>query len=563
MSRIFLTVLNMSFTAGYCIIAVIVLRFLFQRQPKIFSYLLWSVVLFRLLCPFSLTSGYSLLRVNTALFSGERIRTLSMADAGAEGQNAADEPVAGQAGGAAENTLTVLGGNPADTGNIWVQRAVGFASWIWLAGVAALLFYSVETVIRLRRLLSDAVRTEKGFYETEKIETPFVLGIRRPQIYLPSHLREEERGYVLAHERIHIARKDYLVKILFYAAACVHWFNPLVWLAFSLMETDMEMSCDEAVLRKLGVEVKQQYSEALLLLSTGRTKFQGAPPAFGEGNIKGRIRNILAYRKKTAWAVILTAFILLAAGAGLLLNPAPANGMNEEEIQRLNAFVEAYAEAFSSRDGEAVAAFYVDEEAALENVFMLEKTGGVYTLGMSSPWPLFFRYQIVPEENRVDVYYYAWTSDPHISVWKEEIRYAAAGEDYRISESSLQMLDSISSKEAFDAAYRIQDNYQFVDYRENGFVEAIRFQREEGTSTVDNTVYLEPAKAAEHILNLKGGTGGVEGGSDYQVMVRYTFGDGSEALIPMVQADYDVETGTSKGTPVWIVDTEVWNAGAP
>lgn len=562
MSRIFLAVLNMSFTAGYCVIAVIVLRFLLKRQPKIFSYLLWSVVLFRLLCPFSLTSSYSLLRVNTTLFSGERIRALDMADAGAEEQNAPDGAVFQEAGGIAENTLTEQNGNPAAAARIWVQRAVGFASWVWFAGVAALLFYSVRRVIRLRRLLSGAVRTEKGFYETEEIETPFVLGIWRPQIYLPAHLREEERGYVLAHERVHIARKDYFVKILFYAAACVHWFNPLVWLAFALMETDMEMSCDEAVLGKLGMEVKKQYCETLLLLSSGKTKLRGAPPAFGEGNIKGRVRNVLAYRKKTVWAVILTASLLLAIGAGLALNPARQE-MNEEEAQRLNAFVEAYAEAFSSRDGETAAAFYADEETALENVFMLEKTDGIYTLGMSSPWPLFFRYHIVPEENRADIYYYAWTSDPHVSVWKEEIRYTAAGEEYRISESSMRMLDSISTKEAFDAAYRIQDNYQFVDYQENGFVEAIQFQREEGTSTVDNTVYLEPVKAAEHILNLEGGTGSMEGGSDYQVMVRYTFGDGSEVLIPMFQAAYDVETGASKGTPVWIVDTAVWNAGAP
>ena len=124
-------------------------------------------------------------------------------------------------------------------------------------------------------------------------------------------------------------------------------------------------------------------------------------------------------------------------------------------------------------------------------------------------------------------------------------------------------MDSITTKEEFDRVYRIGDAYQFVDYQENGFVDSINYQREDGTSSVDNTVYEEPIRAAEHILNLSGGTGRLDGQSVYQAMVWYTFADGSEVMIPMYQANYDVETETRTGDPLWIVDTAVWNAGAP
>lgn len=572
MNRIFLTVLNMSLTAGYCILAVILLRFLLKRQPKIFSYLLWSVVLFRLLCPFSFSSSYSLLRVNTHLFSGEIIRMGSMNDG--EGIQENTDGAFLQETEKAEDALGHPGVDTEDAAKIRIQKVIGIGAWIWFAGMLALALHSIRAVFRLRRSLADAVQTEENQYEAEGIASPFVMGVYRPRIYLPSHLAEEEKRYVLAHEKIHIARRDYLVKIVFYAAVCLHWFNPLVWLAFVLMEKDMEMSCDEAVLKKLGADVKKEYSRSLLALSTGEMKFWSSPLAFGEGSVKERVRNILAYRKRTVLGIVLAAMVIIIVGTGLLLNPVRENEAAAEyekeqkleafvEVQELAAFVEAYAEAFSSRIGEDVVALYVDEETALENVFMLEKTDGGYTLGMSSPWPNGFRCQIYPEENRADIYYFAWTSDPHITIWLEKIQCIVIDGEYRVTEDLYRTFDNIASKEEFDMAYRIQDAYQFVDYEENGFVDAINDQREEGTSSVDNTVYAEPAKAAEHILNLAGGTGVVDSGSDHQVMVRYVFADGSEAMIPMYQANYDVETGTSAGEPLWIVDTAVWNAGAP
>ncbi|MDE5933983.1 MAG: M56 family metallopeptidase, partial [Lachnospiraceae bacterium] len=244
MSRIFLTVLNMSLTAGYCILAVIVLRLLLKRQPKLFSYLLWSVVLFRLLCPFSISSSYSLLQVNTDLFSGDIIRVPDMENVGGGVQDTAIAVAISETENGMDTSAHSNGDTEEAAGTWWEVIAVG--AWVWFAGIFALALYSIGTALRLHRSLADAVWTGENQYETGMIKTPFVLGVYRPRIYLPAHLQEEEKRYVLAHEKIHIARRDYLIKILFYAAVCLHWFNPLAWLAFVLMESDMEMSCEEA-----------------------------------------------------------------------------------------------------------------------------------------------------------------------------------------------------------------------------------------------------------------------------------------------------------------------------
>ncbi|MCM1088805.1 MAG: hypothetical protein NC419_11655, partial [Muribaculaceae bacterium] len=364
------------------------------------------------------------------------------------------------------------------------------------------------------------------------------------------------------------------------------------------MERDMEMSCDEAVLRTLGMYSKKQYAETLLALSSERTWLQGSPLAFGEGKVKDRIYNVLSYRKKTLFAVVAAAVVLVAVGVGLLLNPAQSGKEDTAEREKITAFVEQYAEANCNRDGAAIVALYADEEKAFtdkENM-ALEKAGGEYTYGFSSPWPDSYRYEILWDEEKVNICYYAWTSDPHISIWKEEAYYTKVGEEYRIRESSMQILDSITTGEEFEEAYWINGGHYFVDYVENGFVDAIAYQMETEISatkdfleqggtiyTIDvdgyeykisggagqlsgrlSVVYEKPETAAAHILNLTGGEGRVEGDYAHQAMVRYTFADGSEVMIPMYNALAEKEDGGENlsGEAIWIVDTAVWNAGA-
>ena len=576
MTMVFVKILNMSLTAGYCIVAVIVLRFLLRKQAKILSYLLWSVVLFRLLVPFSFASSYSLLLMDTAVVSQESLvdeeKTTGMVWHG-KGY-ILDEPLTGEEMSTVEavpfTPLTEAGTVEQASG--W-ERAVLAGAWVWLAGMAILLGYSLWSALRFRRFLTDAVSVSDDCYEAEGISTPFVFGMIRPKIYLPTHLQPEERQYVLAHERIHIGRKDYLVKLISWCAVCLHWFNPLVWIAFVLMERDMEMSCDEAVLRRMGEDVREAYSLALLQLSSGESAVGSSPIAFGEGNVRRRIQNILGWHKRRIVTVVSLAVLLGILVFGLALNPAERAQKEAEEQLRLG-FVHAYANAFCERDGNVLVGMYEDEEAAYLSLPYLEKAGGAYTFGMSSPWPDEFRFVLSEgeseEEWRAEIWYYAWTSDPHVTVWKEDIRIG----QHQVISSKLRYLDSISTKAEFDEAYLIGGEYQFTDYVERGFVEGIlaqtAYDKENGDAD-RNAVYRNPDTAAVWIFNMEGGRcETLSNVSGMQATVEYTFADGSSVQIPMYNVKYDGTTiaaeepeGELQVTEdVWLPDLRVWNAKA-
>ena len=579
MTAAFVKILNMSLTAGYCIAAVVVLRFLLRRQAKILSYLLWSVVLFRLLCPFSLVSSYSLLRMDTAVVSQERFAD-ARETAGTVWHGKGyilDEPLTGEGMGAHEVEAVPFAPSAEDGSweqEEWQQRAILIGTWVWFAGVLILFVYSLWSALRFRRFLADAVSVSEGCYETEGISTPFVFGVIRPKIYLPTHLQSEERQYVLEHERVHIARKDYLVKLISWGAVCLHWFNPLVWLAYVLMERDMEMSCDEAVLRRMGEDVKEAYSLALLQLSSEKSAACGSPIAFGEGNVRRRIQNILGWHKRRIVTVVSLAVLLGILVFGLALNPTDRAQKEAEEQLRLG-FVHAYANAFCERDGNTLVELYEDEEAAYLSLPYLEKAGGEYTFGMSSPWPNEFRFVLSEgeseEEWKAEIWYYAWTSDPHVTVWKEDIRIV----QHQVISSALRYLDSISTKAEFDEAYLIGGEYQFTDYVERGFVEGIlaqtAYDRENGDAD-RNAVYRNPDTAAVWIFNLEGGQcETLSNVSGMQATVAYTFADGSSVQIPMYNVRYDRTTiaaeepeGELQVTEdVWLPDLRVWNAKAP
>lgn len=587
MGEIFYHLLGMSLTAVYCIGVVIALRLLLKRQAKIFSYLLWSVVLFRLLCPVSFTSNYSLVRLDPSVVEEKIIydgqKTVWQGKGYLPGENAE----ADQSSRAAESAAT----SPIEKWQTieMVQRVLAVCAGIWLVGVAILLGYSVWTTVRLRRFLSKAQPVAEGVdggaeenvYEMDGIATPFVFGVLHPRIYLPAHLQPEERRYVLAHERVHIDRKDYLVKLLYWGAVCLHWFNPLVWLSFQLMEKDMEMSCDETVLKRLGEEVKQDYSRALLSLSCEGARFHANPVAFCEGGLKDRILNILSYKKGRIATAVVLAVLLCALAAGLVLNPADRDGKQEELTAEKLSFLNTYANTYCERNGDKIVGMYADEETAYQSLPYLEKVGETYTFGLSSPWPNEFRCVLTEElgagregENSAEIWYYAWTSDPHVVVWKEKLRFEwieSGGEgNYRVVNSELRYLDSISSKEEFDEAYLIAGQYQFTDYVERGFLESIQFQTEadrESGGEDRNAVYRSPETAAEWIFNLEGGSAAiVSTDSDGKATVRYTFADGSDVVVPMYNACYDknttssekVDDGTAATEDVWLPDLGAW-----
>ena len=314
---LFPIILNMSLTAGIVIVLVLLARLLLKKAPKVFSYALWAVVLFRLLCPVSFSSGLSLLGIfhSPAVTNGSI--TYIPADIVHTANPQVDLPLPG-IGRAINETLPQ---GDEQTAADPLEAPMALATFLWLFGIAAMLVYSIVSVLVLKNRLKSAWHTGQNIFEADNLKTPFVLGLFRPGIYIPAGLTAEEKVYIIRHEQTHIRRLDHIVKPFAFLVLSIHWFNPLVWIAFVLMGTDMELSCDERVLKEMGGEIKKAYSASLLSLAAGKRIINGSPLAFGEGDVKGRIKNVLNYKKPSFWIVTAAIIAVAAAGIGLTANP--------------------------------------------------------------------------------------------------------------------------------------------------------------------------------------------------------------------------------------------------
>ena len=317
--------INMSLTASVAIVLVILLRLLLKKAPKVISYALWGVVLFRLLCPISIGSSLSLYNLLDA--PTEETGTLtSVMEYVPENIVHTEYPsVVLPVPGVSEVINDTLPQGEEQLRADPLEGPVFIATYVWGAGVLVMVIYGLATYIRLRRKLLIAVRVRDNIYLADGITSPFVLGLFRPKIYLPSTMEEKEQSYILLHEQHHIRRGDHIVKALAFAALCIHWFNPLVWAAFILSGKDMEMSCDEAVVKKMGEGVLADYTASLLSLATGKHIIAGMPLAFGEGNTKGRIHNLANWKKPAFWVVLVAAVACLVLAVCLLTNPSDAS----------------------------------------------------------------------------------------------------------------------------------------------------------------------------------------------------------------------------------------------
>ena len=325
MSNLFSQVLNMSMTGSVVILLVMLARLILKRAPKIFSYALWSVVLFRLLCPVAFTAPVSVLNAfepevqeaseSTSVvyfLPAEVSQDSDFSFVPAENQSGTDSVQAGES----EHTHLDL---------------MMVASYVWIVGSGIMILYSVIQYIRLRLKLVGAMAYRGNVYRADYIDTPFVMGIFSPKIYLPSDVPMNERKYIIAHERHHIRRCDHIIKLLAYFALCIHWFNPLVWVAFILAGKDMEMSCDEAVIRKMGSQIRADYSASLLRLATHKKIIAGMPLAFGEGDTKGRVMNMAKWKKPKLWVSLICLLLCTTILVACAVNPQTA-GSTESTI---------------------------------------------------------------------------------------------------------------------------------------------------------------------------------------------------------------------------------------
>lgn len=339
---------EMSVTAAYAAAIVIVLRLLLKRRaPKQVLCLLWLVVFARLLIPVSLESPLSIVPgAQQVQFAQELPSKLAGGGQTHSTQNQNHNPIqnqtpeqtGGQAGGVTVNpvshgnsgsvpTLTLPEGAApsapqpeAPAPSLWQAVLAG----VWLAGAAALALYALFSYFRLRRCLFDAIRARDGAWEHPAVNSPFILGVLRPRIYLPAGLSGQPRQFILCHERAHLRRLDHIVKPVCWIALALHWFNPMVWAAYILMSRDIEAACDEAVIRRLGPKVKADYSATLLALATNGRVPAPCPLAFDEGNAKGRIKNVLRYRRPALWIVVVSVIAAVLAAVCLLTDPVAA-----------------------------------------------------------------------------------------------------------------------------------------------------------------------------------------------------------------------------------------------
>lgn len=339
LEQTFITFFNMTVTGSYIILAIILIRLLLQKAPKIFSYCLWIVAGLRLICPFSFSSVLSIFNFLSvpaqSTVSGATVNGYVPNDIGtmhipeiSTGINAAD---------------TVI--NPAlpaphigDSINP-MQVIMTVVSVLWIIGIVAMAVYGIVSLVKVRRRIEFATKLDGNVFECDRVRSPFVFGVFKPRIFLPCGMDEKQREYVVLHEKNHIRRFDHVTKLLSFAVLMLHWYNPLVWIGYNLMVRDMEMSCDEKVLRELGEDEKKNYGLTLVAIGANRRFAAAAPLSFGENVVEKRIINVLKFKKPKTIAIVLCIIVCIAVGAVCLTNSV--SNFNKNEVKaKVEAFIE-------------------------------------------------------------------------------------------------------------------------------------------------------------------------------------------------------------------------------
>lgn len=341
LEHIFITFFNMTLTGSYIILAIILIRLLLQKTPKIFSYALWSIAGLRLICPFSFSSVLSIFNlfsvpVQSTSSGNATVNNYIPDDIGmmripeiSTGIKAADAVI--------NPVLPVP--EISDSVNP-MQIITAVASVLWAAGIIVMAVYGIVSLIKVRKRVEFATKLDGNVFECGKIRSPFVFGVFKPKIYVPRGMDEKQREYVILHEKNHIRRLDHITKLVSFAILMLHWYNPLVWVGFNLMVRDMEMSCDEKVLREFGEEEKKNYGLTLVAIGSNRRFAAAAPLSFGENVVEKRIVNILKFKKPKVVAVIICVILCIAVGAVCLTNSVNKSHNKDTLAEKVETFIE-------------------------------------------------------------------------------------------------------------------------------------------------------------------------------------------------------------------------------
>lgn len=322
MNRIFLQAVNISVTAGYLSLAILLIRKVFTRSPKWLNVILWSLVAIRLMIPFSIESEISLVP------SGETFEMNLLDEGNADyyintGIDIIDEPLNEYMGDKYFEGVTVRYNFKNDL--------TEFLAKVWIAGIIIMLIYAAVSYVRLKSMLLSATKYEDNIFMSEFVKSPFVLGIISPKIYIPYDISEKQIKFVISHEKTHIKRFDHFTKIFAYILLSVYWFNPVLWISYKTFCEDLEMACDEAVIKDLGYSEKQAYSAALLGFGMKRSSFSACPLAFGEVGLKERIKSIMNYEKPTKKIIILSVVLIILFTIFFMTVP-PSMGLEDIDV---------------------------------------------------------------------------------------------------------------------------------------------------------------------------------------------------------------------------------------
>ena len=310
MSEIFLQIFNMSVSASYILLAVLLLRLLLRKAPKWIRVFLWGIAALRLVCPFSIESAVSLIPSAEVVSPSIMTDSAPTLNTGIPIINNAVNPIIG-------GTFTPDPGNSANPLQVWIPILTA----VWLTGIAALLIYTAVSFVRVKRRIGTAVLCHDNIYQSESVVSPFVLGILKPRIYLPFNMSGQDMVHVIAHENAHIRRKDHLWKPLGFLLLTLHWFNPMMWLGYVLLCRDIELACDEKVIRELDRDARADYSEALLTCGVNRRMISACPLAFGEVSVKSRVKSVLNYKKPAFWIIIAAVASCIVVAVCFLTDP--------------------------------------------------------------------------------------------------------------------------------------------------------------------------------------------------------------------------------------------------
>ena len=365
MAAVFLKLLNLSISASWLVLAVLVLRLISKRSPKWMNVLLWGIVALRLMLPFSIESALSLIpsaeTVSPAVVQFDPAPTIT------SGVNIIDNAVN-------PSLSEHFAATPEASVNplyVWTE----IAGWVWLIGLGVMLLYALVSYLRLRRRVSVSLCVRENIYLCDAISSPFILGVVKPHIYLPSGLDEVQRQNVLAHEQAHLARRDHWWKPLGFALLAVYWFNPVLWLAYALLCRDIELACDERVIRTMDESAVKTYSTVLLACSMPRKAVITCPLAFGEVGVKERVKNALHYKKPAFWVVAASVAVCVVVAVCFLTNPEHetmkwAKNLRVDDVVRVELTIMPQATNKQYKD------FNADEIA--EAVALINKSSGRY-----------------------------------------------------------------------------------------------------------------------------------------------------------------------------------------